>query len=104
MSYFNAVIENKAAFEQALDTPLPVFALFASETCHACTMTLPWFVQITETYQGKIKVLIINSAESPKHPNVLRIPTLLIYQQGQLVATLEGVSESALFQALIDFA
>ena len=104
MSYFNTVIEDKAAFERALDTPLTVFALFASEGCYACNATLPWFVEITKAHQGKIKVLILDCANTPKHPMVVRIPTLLIYQRGQLVRTLEGVSESALLQALIELA
>lgn len=104
MSYFNAVIKDKEAFEQALDTPLTVFALFASEGCHACNLTLPWFVEITKAHHGKIKVLILDCANTPRHPKVVRIPTLLIYKQGQLMSALEGVTESALLQALAEFA
>lgn len=104
MSYFNAVIEDKAAFERALDTPLTVFTLFASESCHACNEALPWFKEITEAHQNKIKVLILDCANTPRHPEVKRIPTLLIYQKGQLVRTVEGISEATLLEALIAFA
>jgi thioredoxin 1 len=104
MSYFNAVIEDKAAFERALDTPLTVFILFASKNCHACNEALPWFKEITDAYQRKIKVLILDCEDTPRHPAVKRIPTLLIYQKGQQVRTVEGITEAALLEALIAFA
>lgn len=104
MSYFNAVIEDKAAFERALDTPLPVFTLFASETCGACKAALPRFAEMAKAHDGKIKVLILDCANTPRHPKVVRIPTLLIYEKGELVETLEGVSEPSLLQAFLQYA
>jgi len=85
MNYVNAVVEDKAAFERELDTPLPVFVVFVSKGCAACKEALPRFVKVAGARKGKIKVLILDCANTPRHPNVKRVPTLLIYQNGNLM-------------------
>jgi thioredoxin 1 len=43
--------------------------------------------------------LILDCANTPRHPNVKRVPTLLIYQNGNLMKTFEGISDRTLLQA-----
>lgn len=104
MNYVNAVVEDKAAFERELDTPLPVFAVFVCEGCGACEEALPRFVKMADAHQGQVKVLILDCANTPRHPNVKRVPTLLIYQNGNLMTTFEGISDLTLLQAFAKYA
>ncbi|RUQ45093.1 thioredoxin, partial [Corynebacterium pseudodiphtheriticum] len=99
MNYVNAVIEDKAAFERALDTPKPVFVVFISDRCAACRETMPGFMRISEPYKDQIKLLILDCANTPRHPQVGRIPMLLIYRDQALVQSIPGLSEQALESA-----
>lgn len=96
MSYVNAVIEDKAAFMKALDTPLPVFMVFMSHDCPACTDALPRFVELTKQHPRQIKVLILDCTNTPKHGAVDRIPMLLVYKHGELLETLPGLGKQPL--------
>ncbi|NVZ83219.1 MULTISPECIES: thioredoxin domain-containing protein [Pseudomonas] len=93
MNYVNAVIEDKAAFERALDTPLPVFVVFTSRGCTACEDALPTFAGIASRYQEQVKVLILDCTNTPRHPSVTRVPMLLVYQHNVLLETLPGLAE-----------
>lgn len=96
MNYVNAVIEDKAAFEHALDTPLPVFVVFMSAQCRACEDALPRFMQIAASYQHSVKVLILDCTQTPRHPSVTRIPMLLVYHNHQLLETQTGLGQQSL--------
>ncbi|KAB0570305.1 thioredoxin [Pseudomonas palleroniana] len=99
MNYVNAVIEDKAAFERALDTPRPVFVVFTSESCGACRERMPVFMRISEPYKDQIKLLILDCANTPRHPRVDRIPMLLIYLNQTLIQSIPGLGEQALESA-----
>lgn len=96
MSYANAVIEDKAAFERALDTPEPVFVVFFSDDCPACTDAMPRFMRISKRYGAQVKILILDCCNTPRHPSVKSIPILLIYQDQTLRQTIPGLGEEAL--------
>lgn len=104
MDYVNAVIEDKAAFERALDTPRTVFVVFGSPGCQACEDALPRFVRQSEPYLPHIKVLILDCTVTPQHPAVTRVPMLLIYRNGALLETLAGLGEHSTMEALNKYA
>ncbi|WP_426132089.1 thioredoxin domain-containing protein [Pseudomonas sp. DWP1b1] len=104
MDYVNAVIEDKAAFERALDTPLAVFVVFVSPGCTACEDALPRFVRLIEPYRAQIKVLILDCTNTPRHPAVTRVPMLLVYQNSTLLETLPGLGERATLDILNKYA
>ncbi len=99
MNYVNAVIEDKAAFDRELDTAQPVFTVFLSDDCRACRDALPRFMRISERYKHHVKILILDCAETPRHPSVDRIPMLLIYHNHVLLEALPGLGEQALERA-----
>ena len=99
MNYVNAVVKDKAAFERELNTPQPVFVVFISHDCTACSDAMPRFLQISERYTGQVKVLILDCVNTPKHPRVDRIPMLLIYRDQVLLDALPGLGEDALEKA-----
>lgn len=104
MNYVNAVIENKAQFDRELDTKLPVFVVFISHGCAACTDAMPRFMRISQRYEGQVKILVLDCVETPRHPRVDRIPMLLIYEDQQFKEAVPGLGEQALEDAFKRFA
>ncbi len=104
MDYVNAVIANKAEFDRELNTRQPVFVVFISHDCAACTDAMPRFMRISQRYKHQIKIMILDCTETPRHPSVDRIPMLLIYQNRQLKKTVPGLGEQALKDAFKRFA
>jgi thioredoxin 1 len=99
MQYVNAVVNDKAEFERELDTPLPVFVVFISTGCAACSDAMPRFIRISDRYKDRAKILILDCERTPGHPSVERIPTLLIYSKQVLLEILPGLAEQALEKA-----
>ncbi|ERH59640.1 thioredoxin family protein [Pseudomonas simiae] len=99
MNYVNAVIADKAAFERELETAQPVFVVFMSHDCTACSDALPRFMRISEHYKDHVKILILDCLDTPRHPSVDRIPMLLVYHNQRLLEALPGLGEQALKSA-----
>ncbi|QLG92657.1 thioredoxin family protein [Pseudomonas yamanorum] len=90
MGIATAVIANAEDYQRELSTPLPVFMLFISEHCPACGKAGPLFERIAGKYANTVKSLVLDTAQTPRHPDVTGIPTLLIFQNGQMVEKLKG--------------
>ncbi|MCF5025334.1 thioredoxin domain-containing protein, partial [Pseudomonas lurida] len=104
MNYVNAVIADKAAFEHELDTVQPVFVVFMSHDCTACSDGMPRFMRISQGYKDHVKILILDCVDTPRHPRVDRIPMLLIYHHQALLEALPGLGEQALVRAFEQYA
>ncbi|UII73985.1 thioredoxin family protein [Pseudomonas sp. HN11] len=104
MNYVNAVIADKAAFERELETNQPVFVVFMSHDCAACSDAMPRFTRISERYKDHVKILILECVDTPPHPSVDRIPMLLIYHHQRLLEALPGLGEQALESAFEQYA
>ena len=104
MNYVNAVIADKAAFEHELDTVQPVFVVFMSHDCTACSDAMPRFMRISQGYKDHVKILILDCVDTPRHPRVDRIPMLLIYHHQALLEALPGLGEQALVRAFEQYA
>lgn len=82
-------ISSAREFEWVLNTPRPVFILFVSDHCPACMNAGPLF-ELTAWRHPWIVSLVLNCANTPRHPDVTGTPTLLIYLNGTLVEKLKG--------------
>ncbi|PRA23002.1 thioredoxin family protein [Pseudomonas poae] len=89
MGIANAVIANAEDFQQILKTRHPVFLLFVSQHCPACADADPLFKLIASKYPWIVS-LVLDCAETPRHPEVTGTPTLLIYLDGVLMEKLKG--------------
>lgn len=76
-------------FQRILNTPRPVFILFVSEHCPACAESGPLF-ELAAWKHPWIVSLVVDCANTPRHPDVTGTPTLLIYWNGVLVEKLKG--------------
>lgn len=78
-------------YRKALKTWRPVILYFANDHCPACEWAGPVFRQIAEPYRLRANIYMLNTSQSPKHPNVTGTPTVLFYKNGRLLKKLKGI-------------
>ena len=80
--------------QEVLNSDLPVVVDFWAQWCGPCSMIAPVVEEISQEYEGKIKVGKLNVDENPVTPGkyqVKAIPTVLFFKGGKPVDTVVGV-------------
>jgi len=78
---------------KVLDSKTPVVVDFWAEWCGPCRMIAPALEELSSELNGKLIVAKLNIDENPQTPikyGVRGIPTLMIFQGGQVAATKVG--------------
>ena len=73
---------------EVLDSDTPVVVDFWAEWCAPCKMIAPVLEQISQDYAGKLKVAKVNvddDGEIAQRYNIVSIPTLLLFKDGEVV-------------------
>jgi len=86
-----------------LNSDLPVLVDFWAEWCTPCRQLAPVIDQISQEYEGKVKVYKVNIENSPETPTkyeVRGIPNLILFKDGKVVDSKVGAVQK---QALTEW-
>jgi thioredoxin 1 len=88
-----------------LESSLPVLVDYWAEWCGPCKMIAPALDDSAKTYDGRLSVAKINIDENQSVParyHVRGIPTLMLFKNGEVVATKVGAVSKSQLAAFID--
>ncbi|MEZ0577244.1 thioredoxin [Nocardioides sp. MH1] len=88
-----------------LDAATPVLVDFWAQWCGPCHQIAPVLEQIAAERQGELKVVKLNSDDHPvtgARYRVLGLPTLLVFDRGELVLELRGARPKAALDRELD--
>ena len=95
-----------ASFEaDVLQPGSAVLVDYWAEWCGPCKMIAPILDEVASAYQGKLQVAKMNVDENREVPakfGIRGIPTLMLFKDGELVATKVGALSKAQLTAFID--
>ena len=99
-------IKTKQQFEEeVLNSAKPVFVDFWAEWCGPCRAVSPAVEELSKEYEGKVdfaKVNVDDNNELASKYNVFSIPTLAIFQGGEVVAQSAGALSKEKIKSYID--
>jgi len=90
---------------EVLESPTPVLVDYWAEWCGPCKMIAPTLDESAESYAGRLNIAKINVDQNQSVParyHVRGIPTLMLFKNGEVVATKVGAVSKAQLAAFID--
>lgn len=91
--------------KEVIKSSIPVLVDFWAPWCGPCRMLAPVIDEISKEYDGKIKVVKLNTDENPESASnyqISAIPTLLFFKDGKVVKELVGVLPKEEIKKIID--
>lgn len=105
MSQLIASIGDAEFESHVLQADTPVLVDFWAEWCGPCKMLAPILDTVATEYQGKVKIIKINVDNNPETPanfGVRGIPTLILFKNGEAVATKVGALTKSQLTSFLD--
>ncbi len=94
-------------FQNIIQQDKPIIVEFWAPWCAPCKQMAPILENVSKEYLGKVELVRINADESGvllRSLNVFSIPTMLVYQDGQLSGRFKGAMSSKQVQSIFEAA
>ena len=81
--------------EEVLKSESPVLVDFYADWCGPCQMMAPVIEQLAGEYEGRVKIGKLNIDETPEvmaEYKIMSIPTMIIFQNGEVFSKEVGAS------------
>ena len=91
--------------QEVLKSDIPVLIDFFAEWCGPCKMQAPIIEDLEKEYQEKAKIVKMNVDQSPQTSNqyqVMSIPTIILFKDGQIVERLSGLQQKDVLKQKLD--
>lgn len=102
----NALKVDEASWDaQVMKSTQLVLVDFWAVWCGPCQMVAPVIEELAMEYAGKVKIMKLNTDENPEIAGkyqVMSIPTILIFKNGQPVERLVGAMPKRKFKEVLD--
>ncbi len=96
---------NDANFEaEVLQSDIPVLVDFWAPWCGPCRAIAPTLDELSEEYEGKVKIVKMNVDENQVYPMkfmVRSIPFLILVKDGEVIANQVGAAPKSQLEDLI---
>ena len=105
MSNFVHPVSDQTFDQDVLKHEFPVLVDFWAEWCGPCRAIAPLIEEVAQKYAGKIKVVKLNVDENQELPprfGIRGIPTLILFKDGNAVATQVGAIPLQQLEQLIE--
>lgn len=78
---------------EVADSKFPCLLDFGAEWCGPCKMTAPFIKQISDEYEGKLKVGTVNIDDEPELAvlfHITSVPAFFLVKNGEIVSSTTG--------------
>ena len=89
---------------EVTNSDIPVVVDFWAEWCGPCKQIGPALEELSEQYDGQVKIAKVNVDENPNSPaqmGVRGIPALFMFKDGQVISNKVGAAPKAALQSWI---